>query len=120
LSATEGSDRIGGIVGYQNKAESGVYGSYTVPSVANAVYGNHAQSEIGVYTGGTNFYNNVFDSPEDDEIPGLLSTMNTAIENGFTAAAEANFYKDDKSAYKDYRWSWTSGSWLEFKALVAP
>ena len=118
LSATEGSDRIGGIVGYQNKAESGVYGSYTVPSVANAVYGNHAQSVIGVYTGGTNFYNNVFDSPEDDEIPGLLSTMNTAIENGFTAAAEANFYKDDRSAYKDYRWSWTSGSgiWLEFKA----
>lgn len=122
LSATEGSDRIGGIVGYQNKAESGVYGSYTVPSVANAAYGNHAQNAIGVYTGGTNFYNNVFDSPEDDEIPGLLSTMNTAIENGFTAAAEANFYKDDKSAYKDYRWSWTSGSgsWPEFKASVAP
>jgi hypothetical protein len=42
--------------------------------------------------------------------------MNTYIENGFTAAAEANFYKDDKSAYKDYRWSWTSGSWPEFKA----
>ena len=119
LSATEGSDRIGGIVGYQNKAESGVYGSYTVPSVANAAHGNYAQATFGVVvTGHTNSYNNVFDSPEDDEIPGLLSTMNTAIENGFTAAAEANFYKDDKSAYKDYRWSWTSGSgsWLEFKA----
>ena len=122
LSATEGSDRIGGIVGYQNKTESGVYGSYTVPSVANAVYGNHAQSVIGVYTGGTNFYNNVFDSPEDDEIPGGVSTMNSGIEKGFTAAAEANFYKDDKSAYKDYRWSRTSGSgsWPEFKASVAP
>ena len=121
LSATEGSDRIGGIVGYQNKAESGVYGSYTVPSVANAEHGNHAQATFGVVvTGHTNSYNNVFDSPEDDEIPGLLSTMNTAIENGFTAAAEANYYKDDKSAYKAYRWSWTSGSWLEFKASVAP
>lgn len=122
LSATEGSDRIGGIVGYQNKAESGVYGSYTVPSVANAEHGNHAQATFGVVvTGHTNSYNNAFDSPEDDEIPGLLSTMNTAIENGFTAAAEANFYKDDKSAYKDYRWSWTSGSgsWPVFKASVA-
>lgn len=119
LSATEGSDRIGGIVGYQNKAESGVYGSYFMPSVANDTYGDHAQNAIGVaVTGHTNSYNNVFDSPEDDEIPGLLSTMNTAIENGFTAAAEANFYKDDRSAYKTYRWSWTSGSgsWPEFKA----
>ena len=120
LSATEGDDRIGGIVGYQNLAESGVYGSYTMPSVVNDAYGNQAQNQIGVYTGGTNFHNKVFDSPEDDEIPGLLSTMNTAIENGFTAAAEANFYKDDKSAYKDYHWSWTSGSWPEFKAPVAP
>lgn len=121
LSATEGSDRIGGIVGYQNKSESGVYGSYFMPSVANAAHGNHAQNAIGVaVTGHTNSYNNVFDSPEDDEIPGLLSTMNTAIENGFTAAAEANFYKDDRSAYKTYRWSWTSGSWPEFKASVTP
>ena len=117
LSATEGSDRIGGIVGYQNKAESGVYGSYFMPSVANAAYGNHAQKAIGVaVTGHTNSNNHSFNSPDDAQLSSLLSYMNTYIENGFTAAAEANFYKDDKSAYKDYRWSWTSGSWPEFKA----
>ena len=123
LSATEGSDRIGGIVGYQNKAESGVYGSYTVPSVANAAYGNHAQNAIGVAVAGhTNSNNHSFNSPDDAQLSSLLSYMNTYIENGFTAAAEANFYKDDKSAYKDYRWSRTSGSgsWPEFKASVAP
>ena len=121
LSATEGSDRIGGIVGYQNKAESGVYGSYTVPSVANAAYGNHAQNAIGVAVAGhTNSNNHSFNSPDDAQLSSLLSYMNTYIENGFTAAAEANFYKDDKSAYKAYRWSWTSGSWPEFKAPVAP
>ena len=119
LSATEGSDRIGGIVGYQNKAESGVYGSYFMPSVANDTYGNHAQNAIGVaVTGHTNSNNYSFNSPDDAQLSSLLSYMNTYIENGFTAAAEANFYKDDKSAYKDYRWSWTSGSgsWPEFQA----
>ena len=119
LSATEGSDRIGGIVGYQNKAESGVYGSYFMPSVANAAYGNHVQKAIGVaVTGHTNSNNYSFNSPDDAELSSLLSYMNTYIENGFTAAAGANFYKDDKSAYKGYRWSWTSGSgsWPEFKA----
>lgn len=119
LSATEGSDRIGGIVGYQNKAESGVYGSYTVPSVANAAHGNHAQATFGVVvTGHTNSYNYPFNSPNDVQFSSLLSYMNSAIESGFTAAAEANFYKDDKSAYKAYRWSWTEGSgiWPEFKA----
>lgn len=121
LSATEGSDRIGGIVGYQNKAESGVYGSYFMPSVANDTYGDHAQNAIGVaVTGHTNSINYSFNSPDDAQLSSLLSYMNTYIENGFTAAAEANFYKDDKSAYKDYRWSWTSGSWPEFKAPVAP
>ena len=123
LSATEGSDRIGGIVGYQNKAESGVYGSYTVPSVANAAHGNHAQATFGVVvTGHTNSYNYPFNSPNDVQFSSLLSYMNSAIESGFTAAAEANFYKDDKSAYKAYRWSWTEGSgiWPEFKASVAP
>ena len=123
LSATEGSDRIGGIVGYQNKAESGVYGSYFMPSVANDTYGNHAQNAIGVaVTGHTNSNNYSFNSPDDAQLSSLLSYMNTYIENGFTAAAEANYYKDDKSAYKDYRWSWTSGSgiWPEFKAPVAP
>ena len=119
LSATEGSDRIGGIVGYQNKTESGVYGSYTVPSVANAAHGIHAQNAIGVaVTGHTNSNNYSFNSPDDAQLSSLLSYMNTYIENGFTAAAGANFYKDDKSAYKGYRWSWTSGSgsWPEFKA----
>lgn len=123
LSATEGSDRIGGIVGYQNKAESGVYGSYTVPSVANAAHGNHAQATFGVVvTGHTNSYNYPFNSPDDVQFSSLLSYMNSAIESGFTAAAEANFYKDDKSAYKAYRWSWTEGSgiWPEFKASVTP
>ena len=120
LSATEGSDRIGGIVGYQNKAESGVYGSYFMPSVANDTYGDHAQNAIGVaVTGHTNSINYSFNSPDDAQLSSLLSYMNTYIENGFTAAAETN-YKDDKSAYKDYRWSRTSGSWPEFKAPVAP
>jgi len=120
LSATEGSDRIGGIVGYQNKAESGVYGSYFMPSVANDTYGNHAQNAIGVaVTGHTNSNNYSFNSPDDAQLSSLLSYMNTYIENGFTAAAEANFYKNDKSAYKDYRWSWTSGSWPVFEASSA-
>ena len=117
LSATEGSDRIGGIVGYQNKAGSGVYGSYFMPSVTNDTYGNHAQNAIGVAVAGhTNSNNYSFNSPDDAQLSSLLSYMNTYIENGFTAAAEANFYKDDKSAYKDYRWSWTSGSWPVFQA----
>ena len=121
LSATEGDDRIGGIVGYQNLAESGVYGSYTVPSVANDTYGNHAQATFGlVVTGHTNSNNYSFNSPDDAQFSSLLSYMNSAIVSGFTAAEEANYYKDDKSAYKDYRWSWTSGSWPEFRASVAP
>ena len=81
LSATEGSDRIGGIVGYQNKAESGVYGSYTVPSVANAAYGNHAQNAIGeAVTGHTNSNNYSFNSPDDAQLSSLLSYMNTNIK----------------------------------------
>lgn len=113
---------IGGVVGHQNREKSAIYGSYTVSSEENAAYVKHAQQAIGTaFTGGLNSYtqgNSTFASVSAvtaDEV----STMNTAITSGFNTAKNY-FYKDDKSAYKDYRWSWTSGSWPEFKAPVAP
>ena len=115
---------IGGVVGYQNREKSAIYGSYTVASEENAAYLKHAQQAIGTaFTGGLYSYtegNFTFASVSavtaDD-----FSTMNTAITSGFNTAKNY-FYKDDKSAYKDYRWSWAPGSgiWPEFKASVTP
>ena len=115
---------IGGVVGYQNREKSAIYGSYTVASEENAAYVKHAQQAIGTaFTGGLYSYtegNSTFASVSavtaDD-----VSTMNTAITSGFNTAKNY-YYKDDKSAYKDYRWSWAPGSgiWPEFKASVTP
>ena len=113
------AENIGGVVGYQNNLRSGVYGSYAVESVTNASYTKKAEQAIGdVVTGTyvTNSVNYAFASVSD---AGLTETevtaMNTAITSGFEAADDYN-YKDDKSAYKNYRWSWTSGSWPVFQA----
>lgn len=119
------AENIGGVVGYQNNLRSGVYGSYAVESVTNASYTKKAEQAIGnVVTGTyvTNSENYAFASVSDAGLTETVVTaMNTAITSGFGAADDYN-YKNDKSAYKNYRWSWTEGSgiWPEFKASVTP
>ena len=114
--------RSGGIVGNQKRALSGVYGSYTVKSdVDNAFQSWWGQNPNGA----TNGTNDVFDSATGTDLTAdAVTALNTAIENAFTAmntAPKSPYVSSSNyNTYKDYRWSWTSGSWPEFKASVAP
>lgn len=122
-----GSRKPGGIVGYQNRLLSGVYGSYTVKSdVANAYTACVGQNPNSV----TNGTNGVFDSATGTDLTAVAVTaLNTSIETAFTAMNSGTqtqkspyVSSGNYNTYKDYRWSWTSGSgiWPEFKAPVAP
>ena len=112
----------GGIVGYQDRQLSGVYGSYTVKSTVDKSF-----SACVVNPGGaTNEGNNVFESATDTDLTAVAVTaLNTSIETAFsamnTAPKSPYVSKGNYSTYKDYRWSWTegSGSWPVFKASVA-
>ena len=116
-----GTQRSGGIVGNQNRQLSGVYGSYTVGSeVANAYTACIAYNPNDA----TNGENKVFESATGTDLTtDAVATLNTAIENAFTAmntAPKSPYVSSGNyNTYKDYRWSWTSGSWPEFKASVA-
>lgn len=106
----------GGIVGYQDRQLSGVYGSYTVKSTVDKSF-----SACVVNPGGaTNEGNNVFESATDDDLtPVTFGLMNAAIDNAFTAmnSAPKSPYvsSSNYNTYKDYKWSLTSGSWPVFQ-----
>ena len=115
----------GGIVGYQDRQLSGVYGSYTVKSDV----GDNAYTACIAYNpnDATNGENKVFESATGTDLTELAVTaLNTAIGNAFsamnTAPKSPYVSKGNYNTYKDYRWSWTedSGIWPEFKAPVAP
>lgn len=116
-----GTQRSGGIVGYQKRALSCVYGSYTVKSdEANAFTAYVAYNPNSA----TNNGNDVFDSATGADLTtDAVTGMNTAIETAFTAmntAPQSPYVsKGNYNTYKDYKWSWTSGSWPEFKASAA-
>ena len=113
----------GGIVGYQDRQLSGVYGSYTVKSdVGDNAYTACVGQNPNSVTNGTN---GVFDSATDTDLTAVAVTaLNTSIENAFTAmnTAPTSPYvsSGNYNTYKDYKWSRTSGNWPEFKAPVAP
>lgn len=114
-----GSRKPGGIVGYQDRQLSGVYGSYTVKSdVANAF-----TACVGVNPGSaTNGTNDVFDSATGTDLTqDAVDALNTEIETAFnamnTTSPKSSYVSNGNySTYKDYRWSWTEGSWPVFKA----
>lgn len=107
----------GGIVGYQDRQLSGVYGSYTVKSTVDKSF----SACVGVNLGSaTNEGNNVFESATDDDLtPVTFGLMNAAIDNAFTAmnSAPKSPYvsSSNYNTYKDYKWSLTSGSWPVFQ-----
>ena len=118
------TQRSGGIVGNQKRALSGVYGSYTVKSdVDNAFQSWFGQNPNDV----TNGTNDVFDSATGTDLTeSAVTALNTSIETAFnamntTSPKSSYVSKGNYNTYKDYRWSWTSGSgsWPEFKASVA-
>lgn len=115
------SQKSGGIVGNQKRQLSGVYGSYTVKSdEANAFTACVAYNPNSA----TNNRNDVFDSATGADLTtDAVTGMNTAIETAFTAmntAPQSPYVsKGNYNTYKDYKWSWTSGSWPEFKASAA-
>ena len=112
----------GGIVGYQNRQLSGVYGSYTVKSTVDKSFNGC----VGVNPGSaTNEGNNVFESATDTDLtPVAVGVMNAAIENAFdamnTAPQSPYVSSGNYNTYKDYRWTYAPGSWPVFKASVAP
>ncbi|MBR0042179.1 MAG: hypothetical protein IJP36_04215, partial [Bacteroides sp.] len=112
-----GDRNSGGVVGYQDRLLSGVYGSYTVKS-----------DEANAYTAcvpynpnsATNEGNDVFDSATDDDLtPTKFGVMNSTIGNAFTAmntAPKSPYVSSSNyNTYKDYRWSWAPGSWPVFE-----
>ncbi len=108
-----GDRKSGGIVGYQDRQLSGVYGSYTVESkVTNAF-----TACVGVNpNSATNEGNKVFESATDDDLtPVAVGVMNAAIENAFTAmnTAPKSPYVSSSNyeIYGDYRWTFAPGSW---------
>ena len=118
------TQRSGGIVGNQKRALSGVYGSYTVKSdLDNAFQSWWGQNPNGA----TNGTNDVFDSATGTDLTeSAVDDLNTSIETAFdamntTSPKSSYASKGNYNTYKDYRWSWTSGSgsWPEFKASVA-
>lgn len=113
-----GDRNSGGIVGYQDRQLSGVYGSYTVKSdVANAF-----TACVGVNPGSvTNGTNGVFDSATDTDLTEVAVTaLNTSIETAFSSdmySTPQSLYvsKGNYETYAGYRWSWAPDSWPEFE-----
>ena len=116
------SRKPGGIVGYQDRQMSGVYGSYTVKSTVDKSFSACVGVNPGSATNGTN---DVFDSATGDDLTSdAVGAMNTSIETAFNAMNTTSpkspyVSSGNYSTNKDYRWSWTSGSWPVFKASVA-
>lgn len=107
------SRKPGGIVGYQNRLLSGVYGSYTVMSEVDKSFSACVGANPSSVTNGTN---GVFDSATGTDLTAVAVTaLNTAIENAFTAmntAPESPYVSSSNYViYGGYRWSWTPGSW---------
>lgn len=116
------SRKPGGIVGYQDRQLSGVYGSYTVKSTVDKSF----SACVGVNPGSaTNGENKVFESATGDDLTqDAVDALNTSIGNAFSAMSSTSpqspyVSKGNYNTYKDYKWSLTSGSWPEFKASVA-
>ena len=111
----------GGIVGYQDRQLSGVYGSYTVKSTVDKSF-----SACVVNPGGaTNEGNNVFESATGTGLIAAAGVMNEAIGNAFTAmdTAPKSPYVNSGNyeIYGDYCWTFLAlNSWPEFKASVTP
>jgi hypothetical protein len=116
------SRKPGGIVGYQDRQLSGVYGSYTVKSTVDKSFSACVVNPSSA----TNGENKVFESATGDDLTAdAVTALNTSIENAFTAmntAPKSPYVSSGNySTYKDYKWSWTSGSgsWPEFEASAA-
>jgi hypothetical protein len=113
-----GSRKPGGIVGYQDRQLSGVYGSYTVKSTVDKSFSACVVNPSSA----TNGENKVFESATGDDLTAdAVTALNTSIETAFTtmnSGTKKSPYvsSGNYSTYKDYKWSWTSGSWPEFKA----
>lgn len=119
----EYSNYVAGVVGIFNnatKTPTGVYGSYTVEMIEDPGYQCN-QRTVGVVISGSTAVNEsdgfVFDSETDTDLDTNIATMNSKIESGVTAATSKSIINN---TYNAYRWSWTSGSWPEFKAPVTP
>ena len=115
-----GDRNSGGIVGYIDRALSGVYGSYTVKSEVDNAFTACVPYNPNSATNGEN---KVFESATGTDLTELAVTaLNTAIGNAFsamnTAPKSPYVSKGNYNTYKDYRWSWTEGSgiWPVFKA----
>lgn len=118
-----GSRKPGGIVGYQDRQLSGVYGSYTVKS---DVEDNAYTACVGVnpyeVNNGTN---KVFESATGDDFTTAVDELNTAIGTAFSSdmySTPQSLYvsKGNYETYGGYLWSPAPGSWPEFKASVTP
>ena len=116
------SRKPGGIVGYQDRQLSGVYGSYTVKSTVDKSF----SACVGVNPGSaTNGENKVFESATGTDLTqDAVDALNTSIETAFNAMNSGTkkspyVSSGNYNTYKDYKWSWTSGSWPVFKASVA-
>ena len=115
-----GDRNSGGIVGYIDRALSGVYGSYTVKSDV----GDNAYTACIAYNpnDATNGENKVFESATGTDLTqDAVDDLNMSIETAFnamntTSPKSSYVSKGNYNTYKDYRWSWTEGSWLLFKA----
>ena len=115
-----GDRNSGGIVGYQDRQLSGVYGSYTVKSdVANAFTACVPYNPNSA----TNDRNKVFESATDDDLTSTgtgAGVMNLGIENAFTAmdtAPKSPYVSSGNyNTYKDYRWTFLAlDSWPVFQ-----
>ena len=114
-----GDRNSGGIVGYIDRALSGVYGSYTVKSdVANAFTACVAYNPNSA----TNDTNKVFESATGTDLTAVaVGVMNEAIVNAFTAmntAPKSPYVSSGNyGIYSGYRWTFFApGSWPVFEA----
>ena len=112
-----GDRNSGGVVGYIDRALSGVYGSYTVKSdVANAFTACVAYNPNSA----TNDRNKVFESATDDDLTSTgAGVMSLGIENAFTAmdtAPKSPYVSSGNyNTYKDYCWTFLAlDSWPVF------
>lgn len=112
-----GTRNPGGIVGYQDRQLSGVYGSYTVKSTVDKSF----TACVGVNPGSaTNGTNGVYDSATDTDLTAVAVTaLNTSIETAFsamnTAPKSPYVSSGNHETYGGYRWSWAPGSWPVFE-----
>lgn len=111
------SRKPGGIVGYQDRQLSGVYGSYTVNSTVDKSFSACVGVNPGSATNGTN---GVFDSATDTDLTAVAVTaLNTSIETAFSAmntAPKSPYVSSGNfEIYGGYHWSWAPGSWPEFE-----